>query len=138
MGVSICFAISQCFDTCAALLAVSAECSTARGLIDERLYDELQYAFDCRLVNVISTKVEGSKNTATVPIYELIAEKVCLHACYVFHSCHTAVACHGLYVLDLKGARIVRHAEGTAVVHGQQTNSLSLRMSCIDFLTGPF
>eukprot|EP00667_Euglena_gracilis_P001179 EG_transcript_1179 len=62
-------------DLCCCMLAVAAEVHAQRGLIDPTLYEELQYAYDCRLINVLSVVPAPHGPPRRVPVYELYAVK---------------------------------------------------------------
>jgi len=66
--------LTQLHDRCAILLRAAEECNGTHPLIDATLYDELQYAYDCRMVNLV-TILEAQQDAETRPIYELRALK---------------------------------------------------------------
>ena len=71
-GVSFTF---QAVDTCSALLRVAAESQVNGGLIDCSVYEELQYSFDCRLVNYVTIHPHTT-SARLLPVYEIRGAKV--------------------------------------------------------------
>eukprot|EP00668_Euglena_longa_P034321 GGOE01044109.1.p1 GENE.GGOE01044109.1~~GGOE01044109.1.p1 ORF type:complete len:879 (-),score=207.19 GGOE01044109.1:1331-3709(-) len=66
--------LGELVDLCSCMLAVAAETYAKRGLIDSTLFEELQYAYDCRLINVVSVS-SASGPTRQLPVYELYGVK---------------------------------------------------------------
>ena len=62
-------------DTCLAILRVADQVCTTDVLIDSGLYDELQYSFHCRIVNILALHPKSAAERL-VSVYELQAEKV--------------------------------------------------------------
>eukprot|EP00668_Euglena_longa_P001504 GGOE01001785.1.p1 GENE.GGOE01001785.1~~GGOE01001785.1.p1 ORF type:complete len:835 (+),score=176.12 GGOE01001785.1:52-2556(+) len=66
--------LGESLDLCACLVRIAAEAHAQNGLIDRALYDELQYAYECRLVNRILLWPK-QPNARSVSVYELFALK---------------------------------------------------------------
>ena len=67
---------TDAYDMCGALLRVAAEGRVARALIDPSLHGELQYAFHCRPVNVMTLRrTSGGRRPGEIRIHELCALK---------------------------------------------------------------
>lgn len=65
----------QSLELAACMLGLAAEAKARQGIIEPALYDELQYAYECRLINTV-TLHPGQKEAQTIPIYELFSPKV--------------------------------------------------------------
>ena len=71
--------VGSAVDTCNALLRIALEAEVTGGLIDSSLHDELQYSFQCRMINIIT--VNPSTTAAkSYGVYELQEEKQVTHA----------------------------------------------------------
>eukprot|EP00667_Euglena_gracilis_P003077 EG_transcript_3088 len=66
--------ISDSVDLCACMLSMAHEARVKYGLIDPTLYEELQYAYECRLINVV-TLFQRHGAMRRVPLYELYSVK---------------------------------------------------------------
>eukprot|EP00668_Euglena_longa_P006112 GGOE01007241.1.p1 GENE.GGOE01007241.1~~GGOE01007241.1.p1 ORF type:complete len:865 (-),score=173.50 GGOE01007241.1:1484-3814(-) len=66
--------ISDAMDLCACMLAIAHEAQVKYGLIDPTLYEELQYAYECRMVNVV-TLCPRQGSMRRVPLYEQYSVK---------------------------------------------------------------
>ena len=62
--------IGQAVDVCDALLRVAAEARAAGSLIDASLHEELQYSFQCRMVNAVTVQ-PATPAARTYEVYEL-------------------------------------------------------------------
>eukprot|EP00667_Euglena_gracilis_P001908 EG_transcript_1909 len=66
--------LGEAIDLCACLVRIAAEVHARHGLVDAALYEELQYAYDCRLVNQVVLHPKQPQ-ARCVPVYELFALK---------------------------------------------------------------
>eukprot|EP00668_Euglena_longa_P008444 GGOE01010162.1.p1 GENE.GGOE01010162.1~~GGOE01010162.1.p1 ORF type:complete len:881 (-),score=173.92 GGOE01010162.1:865-3249(-) len=66
--------LGDLIDNCDCMLAVAAEARVERGLIDPTLFEELQYAYNCRLINV-ATLSRANSPAKRMLVYELHAVK---------------------------------------------------------------
>jgi PAS domain S-box-containing protein len=67
-------ALTKCFDVCAVLLNVHRETCARGAVVDDRLFEELQYAFECRQINIVALKA-GSPDEEVMAVYEMCATK---------------------------------------------------------------
>ena len=62
--------LGQAVDTCGALLQFAAEMQCKGPVIDSSLHEELNYSYQCRLLNVMTAN-PGSQHAHTFSIYEI-------------------------------------------------------------------
>lgn len=61
-------------DLCVAMLQVAAETKVRHPVIDASLYEELQFTYECRQINLLTLHPK-QKRTRTFPVYEMAAMK---------------------------------------------------------------
>eukprot|EP00667_Euglena_gracilis_P001118 EG_transcript_1119 len=66
--------VNESLELAACMLDVAAEAKVQHGLIDPTLHDELQYAYECRLINTVTLQ-PTHKASQTLPLYELFSAK---------------------------------------------------------------
>jgi PAS domain S-box-containing protein len=81
--------VGEALDVCSAMLRVAAESRVANGLIDAALHEELQYLYECRLVNFV-TFHPRDKRLSVRPVYELHALKSMTSEEWMYQVTHEA------------------------------------------------
>ena len=66
---------SQAVDVCGGMLRLGVEAQVKHGLTDMSLYEELQYSYWCRLINMMTVHV-NTRHSQVLPIFEMGEPKV--------------------------------------------------------------
>eukprot|EP00667_Euglena_gracilis_P002683 EG_transcript_2689 len=67
--------LSDTFDIAAMLLRIGAEAQVRGAMVDCQLFEELQYGYDCRLINIVSCMSTSWHRAQTIRAYELCCAK---------------------------------------------------------------
>ena len=71
------FLHTSIYDMGSALLRAAVEAGIAESVIDDVLHEELQYAFECRQINLMTVVPSDVRSRPeTVPVYELLCEGI--------------------------------------------------------------